>query len=121
MGVSIMDGVYAGTLYFEDNDVMAVHRLVVRDGELAFDVSVTWGDSERWDIDLIATELKDGAFQSPKKRTHNKVREGPSCEFWCQIAEQNSRRIALDGRWIESGEYYDFSGELERITKSELR
>lgn len=116
-----MANIYSGTLFFDDDDVLEVHRLVVRDGELAFDISVTWGDSERWKTSLVAKELDDGAFQSPKSPTRSGAREGPLCEFWCVIVQRNSRRIELEGRWIENDEYYDFKGELESVAKSELR
>ena len=99
---------YSGTLYFEDGDPVEVRWFIVRDDEIAFDLTGGWGEHGMWTRGGIARQ-QGPEFHSDVAPSFQEGVEG----YPCKIVFQTVRGGDVEGYWFEEGETRTFSGSLE--------
>jgi hypothetical protein len=116
--------VYCGELLYSDQqETIKVARFIVRNGEIAFDLTTDWGLGEHWNYMGIAKLRKDGAYAAVNvigKQVvgSSKANESESlpCSIRFKIQSQSVNKIQISGDWFENGEAYSFAGKLEKLT-----
>ena len=99
---------YSGILYFEDGDPIKVRSFIVRDGEVAFDLSGGWGQHGMWTRTGVARQ-RGAEFHSDVAPSFKDDVEG----YPCKLVFQTVRGGDVEGTWSEQGEARAFSGSLE--------
>lgn len=100
---------YSGTLYFEDGDPVEVRSFIVRDSEIAFDLTGGWGEHGFWRREGVARQ-QGHEFHSDMAPSFQNGEEG----YPCKIVFRTVRGGDVDGYWFEESEAHAFSGSLEK-------
>ncbi|HEX2796398.1 MAG TPA: hypothetical protein VHN38_04885 [Immundisolibacter sp.] len=111
---------YGGELYFDDGDVIEIRSFIIREEfappELAFDIVATWSGLGRWRRIGISKKMA-GTFTSdfgPSYQVETRE-EGVPCKLSFAITDVDSEFVSVEGKWVEDGESYSFSGDLQVI------
>jgi len=107
--------VFNGFLYYKDSgDYLEIERFIVRESQLAFQLTSTWGEHGQWSIDATASQAGN-EYISKEITSHQGKREGLPCIIRFRIKSQTENEVSVEGAWSESGEIYEFEGNLEKI------
>lgn len=107
--------IFHGPLYYKDSsDYLEVDRLIVREDHLAFQLTTTWGEYGKWSVDGKAYQTGN-EYVSEEISSRQGSREGLPCIIRFHIHSQIDNALSLEGAWSESGERYEFEGDLEKI------
>lgn len=105
---------FHGRLYYKDSsDYLVVERLIVREDHLAFQLTTTWGEHGKWSVDGKAYQTGN-EYVSEEMPSHQGSREWLPCIIRFRIHSQSDNVLSLEGSWSESGETYEFEGDLEK-------
>lgn len=113
---------YQGTLYVEESEEeVRVSRFIVRQGEIAFDLSaIAIDESANWRFSGTATLAPSGRYVSPEIEgtlalDRSTTEESIPTKFAFEVPKQSSRGVQVRGWWIAGGERCEFSGELKPL------
>jgi hypothetical protein len=107
---------YEGELYFDDNDLIKVPSLVVREGSgISFTFVANWNGQGKWNKSGMALfnghNYVSGAEPAIQVETGIK---GSDCTITFSKIVKNGDYLSIDGVWQENGESYPFEGDLEK-------
>jgi len=110
---------YAGILDFEDyDDEFRVERLIIRPDAIAFNAICIMPEYGKCDIDtVLRLEKEENVYISDQTRlTYRQYPgENESITLKLTLVEQTEdNSLNIEGLWIQGGEEYSFSGELEK-------
>jgi len=108
---------FQGELYFDDGELIKVSSFIIRsEAELAFSLTANWSGQGTWSKTGSAfrqsTVYKSGSDPAVQVETGEK---GPPCEIIFVSVEVAGDFLSVEGAWRESGEEYEFSGDLESL------
>lgn len=104
---------YKGTLDFDDGDIIEVHSLILREQEIAFDLTATWGEHGRWKRSGIAAKGSLGFASDFQPSQHAQTGvTGDPCQLVFHVTNVTSRAILITGFWNEANEPHAFGGSL---------
>jgi hypothetical protein len=107
---------FTGDLYYEDNDLLKVHSLIVRsDSEIAFELVSNWSGQGKWKRSGIA-KFDGSAYVSNNEHSVcvETNDQGNECTIIFSNIIVDGDFMSLEGFWQESGESYKFDGDLEK-------
>ena len=105
---------FHGLLYYKDSSDLLEVELIVREDHLAFQLTTTWGEHGKWSVDGKAYPA-GSEYVSEEMPSYQGSRKGPPCIIRFRIYSQTDNELLLKGAWSESGETYEFEGNLKKL------
>ncbi len=109
---------FKGRLYFKDSkDFIEVKSLIIREDHIAFDLTTTWGEDDKWSVQGgRANKTNDGSY-SGENHSWQGIIDGGPCIITLHIVSDTPDHLEVAGFWWEppsiEGDKYEFEGELE--------
>ena len=108
---------YKGTLGFDDGDEIVVNALIIRDNEIAFDFTASWGDHGRWSRSGSAHKVGSEFVSTVQTSKHAQTGViGYPCKITIFAAKIMPLEIDISGKWEEQGESFAFNGTLKQMS-----